>query len=638
MSLFSFYNNYFDTIKSKLIVSVTLIHAVLMGLIVYDLTSRQQVFIEEQVSQKGYEISSILASSASTPLINNDLVALGEILLDTYIIKDHHMVFILNKRGQVKASTDKQYFNKYLDDNISKELFSGLLDNNTEEYQIDHHNFIDTLHKVSVQNNTVGYVRTIIDKSSLTYEIDVITKRGLLYIVLAILLGGIFAWFSVRKTTDKLNSIVIAAEKISNKNFDFNLKVSEGEHDEVSKMVNAFKTMSNSINEYINEIELSKTELESSKVKLLEAQERFQLAIDGSDSGLFDWNIIANSMFHSIRYETMLGYAGTELPNTVKAWSDLVHPNDIESAWGVVNKYIKSKGKTKYRNIFRMKRKDGSWSWIEGTGKAIFDSEGHAVRFIGFNTDITQRVNNERKFIEQSKLAQMGEMISMIAHQWRQPLSAIAATTINLKVKSQLNSFDLSKVDEAKEYESYVNKQLDSIDSFVENLTTTIDDFRNFYKSNKNTSLSLLQDIVLKSLKITRTSIENDNIKIIEEYNSLEPIYVYESELMQVVLNIVKNSQDNFREKNIENPYIKITTQIDSITITDNGGGIPEDIITKIFDPYFSTKTDKNGTGLGLYMSNTIVKEHHNGELSAFNTDDGVSFVIKCGVLTEDGK
>ncbi len=229
----------------------------------------------------------------------------------------------------------------------------------------------------------------------------------------------------------------------------------------------------------------------------------------------------------------------------------------------------------------------------------------------------------------QSRLAQMGEMISMIAHQWRQPLAAIAATLINVKIQSELETFNLKDAEEAKKYEAYVNNEIKKIDNFVQNLTTTIDDFRNFYKPNKETVSVKLDDVISKSLRIIEASLINDNIKIIKEYEYKDDVNIHDREMLQVILNILKNAQDNFAEKQIKNPYIKITTKDKSIIICDNGGGIPQDIAVNFFDPFFSTKSEKNGTGLGLYMSKIIVEEHHNGKLSVKNTDDGVCFTIE---------
>lgn len=242
--------------------------------------------------------------------------------------------------------------------------------------------------------------------------------------------------------------------------------------------------------------------------------------------------------------------------------------------------------------------------------------------------------HTEEMMLQQSRLAQMGEMLSMISHQWQQPLATLSSVSIDMRMKSDLEHFDLSKKEEAQEYEEYINNGLDKINEYVQHLTKTVSDFRDFYQPTKKSIMIKLDDIVLKSLNIIKSSLESSNIEIVVEYNSINYIEVYDRELMQVVLNILKNAQDNFKEKQTTKPYIKITTQERAISICDNGGGIPDNVIEKIFNPYFSTKEDKNGTGLGLYMSKTIITEHHNGNLHVSNVDDGVCFRIELGEIT----
>lgn len=225
----------------------------------------------------------------------------------------------------------------------------------------------------------------------------------------------------------------------------------------------------------------------------------------------------------------------------------------------------------------------------------------------------------DQQLVQQSKMAQMGEMISMIAHQWRQPLNIISLNTTKLETSILLNH----KISNEEIYNttSEINKQ-------SQYLSNTIDDFRYFYKPNKESVLVTLEDVVSKSLSIIKSSLVSLHIEVIEEYNSKEKIKLYDNEMMQVILNILKNAQDNFLEKGIENAFIKISTTNRRISICDNGGGIPKEIIEKIFDPYFSTKDEKSVTGLGLYMSKTIVEKHHEGRLHVKNHDNGVCFFI----------
>ena len=248
-----------------------------------------------------------------------------------------------------------------------------------------------------------------------------------------------------------------------------------------------------------------------------------------------------------------------------------------------------------------------------------------AKKIKAFNDTLQKKVKEEvlknrkkdKQMIEQARLAQMGEMLGMIAHQWRQPLSAISSVNITINLKAQQGQLDIQTVTEL------TNK----IDKFTQHLSHTIDDFRNFFKSTKEKMDTTYTQIINSTLDIVKPSIENKNIQLITQLNSDVVFQTYPSELKQVLLNLIKNAEDVLVENNIQNPYIKITTNDNILTVCDNGGGIPSNIIDKIFDPYFSTK-DLNGTGLGLYMSKTIIEEHCNGTLSVHNEKDGACFTI----------
>jgi len=203
---------------------------------------------------------------------------------------------------------------------------------------------------------------------------------------------------------------------------------------------------------------------------------------------------------------------------------------------------------------------------------------------------------------------------------------------MNMALQSQLKKYDLKKVEDATKYETFINEKLESISEFVQVLSRTIDDFRNFFKDNKDTVISDINKPIKKALKIIIASINAEGITLHESYESKLESSLHYSELMQVFLNLLKNSQDNFIEKNIKDPKIWIKTydleDMIVVDIIDNGGGIKENNLDEIFEAYYSTK-GKNGTGLGLYMSKIIIEEHHNGKLTVENEDDGISFTIK---------
>ena len=244
--------------------------------------------------------------------------------------------------------------------------------------------------------------------------------------------------------------------------------------------------------------------------------------------------------------------------------------------------------------------------------------------------EIEKNRKNEQVMLQQSKLAQMGEMISMIAHQWRQPLSAISSLSQAIYLKSSLGTLD---------QESTLKFSSDITDH-SKHLSETIDDFREFFRPKKEKKKTSFQEIVESVLKIIGVSIETKNIEIVEEFENECRLNTYPNELKQVVLNLLKNAEDALLEKKIDKPYIKIkmykknTTAI--LEISDNAGGISQEIQEKIFEPYFSTKTKKDGTGLGLYMSKIIIQEHCKGLFYFKNTQEGACFVIQIsGIIDE---
>ena len=285
-------------------------------------------------------------------------------------------------------------------------------------------------------------------------------------------------------------------------------------------------------------------------------------------------------------------------------------------------------------------KKDSGYYWVNANVEPVFNSKGKIESYISIRHDITDKkmlkaLNNsleekvqeevennrqkDQQMIEQSRLAQMGEMISMIAHQWRQPLSAIGSISAALELKSKLNKLD----------NDMVLKQAHNISKNVQHLSSTINDFRDFFKPLKIKKDISFDDAIISALNIVGSSIEDKSITVVKSLHSKECFSTYSNELKQVILNLLKNAEDILIEKNIQDPIITIITKDNYLSIKDNGGGIPEGIMAKIFDPYFSTKLEKNGTGLGLYMSKTIIEEHCGGKLSVANDEDGAVFTIE---------
>ncbi|MEA3383067.1 MAG: ATP-binding protein [Campylobacterota bacterium] len=232
--------------------------------------------------------------------------------------------------------------------------------------------------------------------------------------------------------------------------------------------------------------------------------------------------------------------------------------------------------------------------------------------------------DKEQIMIAQSRHAAMGEMISMIAHQWRQPIAVISMGANNIMVDIELDMV--------------TNEELEDIAKDIlgqtQYLTKTIDDFRDFFKPKKDKELFFVKDIFEEALKVIGKSLENNDIELIKDCKYDKEIYSYSRELLQVFINIIKNAKEVLIDNSTKDATISISCgksedNMVLIKIEDNAGGVPIEIMDKIFEPYFSTKDEKTGTGLGLYMSKTIIEKHLNGLLTIENSDKGACFKIK---------
>ena len=231
--------------------------------------------------------------------------------------------------------------------------------------------------------------------------------------------------------------------------------------------------------------------------------------------------------------------------------------------------------------------------------------------------------NRDILLSKQSRFAALGEMISMIAHQWRQPLTGMSMSINNLLLDYELGESDAKR---SKETLELVNKQ-------ILYLSTTIDDFKNFFKPDRESVRVNLKELVTDSYMIIDSSLKSSAIVVKNEIKPSIVIKTKRNDVVQVILNLVKNSMDAYKENKSKDREIIISAKESLktllIIIKDSAGGIPSDIIEKIFDPYFSTKDKKNGTGLGLYMSKMIVEDHLAGELSVMTKDKSTIFTIK---------
>ncbi len=239
--------------------------------------------------------------------------------------------------------------------------------------------------------------------------------------------------------------------------------------------------------------------------------------------------------------------------------------------------------------------------------------------------DLTEIKTKDKLIQQQSKMATMGDMIGNIAHQWRQPLNVVGVNIMKLELLNDINYND-------KEIQTIA----DNTNKSLQYMSKTIDDFRNFFAIKKDKDYFFIEEVTEEAKSIINTQLIDLNINLNIENNCKKlEIFGYKNELLQVILNILNNAKDAImtkKQKDLFDGEISIKVYcIDNninIDIQDNAGGIPKDIISKIFDPYFTTKFKSKGTGLGLYMSKIIIETNMNGSLLVSNDINGAKFTI----------
>lgn len=229
----------------------------------------------------------------------------------------------------------------------------------------------------------------------------------------------------------------------------------------------------------------------------------------------------------------------------------------------------------------------------------------------------------EQMLLQQSRLAAMGEMINNIAHQWRQPLNVLGLLVQQIRLFYGMDQFNQEFLDET------VGKAM----GLVNHMSQTIEDFRNFFKPDKEKVEFSIRDVVIKTLALVEESFKNQQIAVETQANANPMVSGYPNEYSQALLNILLNARDALLDKRPDNAKVVVTIGMEEgrsiVTITDNAGGIAGDTMGKIFEPYFTTKGPDKGTGVGLFMSKAIIEKNMNGRLTARNIVDGAEFRIE---------
>ncbi|MEO5356037.1 MAG: ATP-binding protein [Nitrospirae bacterium YQR-1] len=389
------------------------------------------------------------------------------------------------------------------------------------------------------------------------------------------------------------------------------------------------------------------------EIKLKEVSNQLQSIMDSSTAVIFLKDIQGRYILINSRYETLFHInrhdviSKTDHDIFPKEAADSFRANDID----VIEKNMS----LQYEEI--VPHDDGMHTYIS-IKFPLYDVKGQIYAVCGIATDITQRkrmeeelknlnINletmveaetkkrhkHEQMLIQQSKMASMGEMIGLIAHQWKQPINAVGLVIQDLK-----DSYTHGEIN-GKFIDDVVGSTMQQIDFMAK----TIDDFKNFFIPSKKKVLFDVKTTIDELLSMFKHVFSKSNIDISvkADHNVLMLTEGYPNEFKQVVLNMLNNSKDAIVSKKIKDSDLKgsILINIDNsedksrviVSIRDNGGGIPDDVVGRIFEPYFTTK-EQEGTGIGLYMSKTIIETNMGGSLMVYNVDGGAEFMISLDV------
>lgn len=359
--------------------------------------------------------------------------------------------------------------------------------------------------------------------------------------------------------------------------------------------------------------------------------------------GSWEYNIKENTLVWSDETYRICEIEKKEYQDlTFEKFLNMIH---YDNGFDFYNSYTHHlETKEPYFFINKIVTKNSNIKYIEERCTTTYDTNNNPIKSIGTMQDITVQYTTQKELDkknkqlqQQIKMVSMTEMLENIAHQWRQPLFGISAILANIDMKINKNK----KLQSFKECEAfntfieYLETKNKKILQYTNYLSNTIDTFREFLTHTKEYKKSLLQKKINNAIELINESFKQNTITLINNIEKREDLYVtiIPGEFIQVIINILKNSQEALIANKIQNPWIKIDLYKQStfavIVIEDNAKGIDEKIIEHIFEPYFTTKEKSQGIGLGLHIAYKIITQSSHGELNAKNTKNGAQFQIK---------
>ena len=342
----------------------------------------------------------------------------------------------------------------------------------------------------------------------------------------------------------------------------------------------------------------------------------FKEASENTDVGItiLDHKDNNKIIYTNIAFEKITGYKKSKILGKTLRFL-VANDTDQQSIFNIKEAI---QNKYKAQDIVRCYRKDGTLFYNQLTVSPTFDSKGNTSSFIVTHYDITKQRQREKQLEQHAKLASIGEMIGNIAHQWRQPLSIISTSATGIMAKKEFDQLT----------DEFLENSCNQINENAQYLSQTLDSFKNFIEGDTKPIRFDLKNDTNSFVNIVDSSIRAYHLRVILDLEEDVKVKGYPNELIQCFINIFNNAKDALVENNdMDNRYIFITQRIRDnkiiINFKDNAGGIKEDVISRIFEPYFTTKHQSQGTGLGLHMTYNLIVNHMRGSIEVKNQEYG---------------
>ncbi|MDD2943292.1 MAG: ATP-binding protein [bacterium] len=592
-----FYNLWAKSIARQLLIGVSLVHALLMTFFVYEIVSSQR----EELHRNSVSMSenlAIMAAQTSIPwILASDFAGMEEVVRSVSRYPEIAYVMILGPDGKVLAHSDRKKVGLYVNDELS---MVGLSYPYEHRILLNDYSNIDVSAPINVNSRLVGWVRIGLHQNNIARVSQLILQRGVIFTVVAICVGVVFAWLLAAGLTQALRKFIAIAGEITDGAR--GKRVDESRVDEVGQLAHHFNTM------------LCK--LESSESQLRDSEERFELALRGANDALWDYDIITGKVFYSPRWKEMLGYSDDEVAPDIDAWKMRVLIEDRGKLFEIIEEALADRDVTQFSHIYRMACRNGAVLWILGRGLIVRNEDGVALRMVGTSADISRRIQAEQELIQARDRAEQAtraktDFLANMSHEIRTPLNGIIGTT------------DLLRETELDQEQSELLETVQQCSSVLLLLLNNILDISKIEAGKFNLDchafepLSLIKEVVRM---MNPQAVDKElGISLDVHWPEGNSSWVMgdSTRLKQVMINLIGNAIKFTSSGGVSVgvSLLKANDKVASIrfSVTDTGIGIDEAKREEIFDKFtqadVSMTRSYGGSGLGLAICRHIVEE-----------------------------